>query len=492
MRNKIAFIVQLLFFSISLSSAQKITFSESEQIDNKNLAYEIIGKSNENLVIYKKINKTHYICFYDQEMKIIKNIELEKIPPNALKLNFVNSNECLLIIFQYIKNNKIYCDAVRYFYDNQTIKWDGNLLQTKNEIFSNEDRFIVSVSENKKSILIYKLESNQKKYILDSKNYDNNLNVIDSCHYDFSYSSTKDYCSDLIINNEGDYFFAKQTKKKFLDNYETLEILYHHIHSDSLISIPVPLQNNYINPVLLKSDNLNKNLIFNSFYLSEIKDNVIGLFSATIKPDKKIITKIKFNFFGDSLRMSVRSLLRNKYRLDNLQLQSMILKKNGGFALLAEDIFSEVQYTNFNNSNNLSTTNSYYNGSYLGNNQNNRVTKYNYNDILIMNLDSSLSMSSYNVINKTQFDFDDENHLSYFFMNTGKEIQFLFSDNYNKTNIVNNLSLYPNGEITRHATLKNVDKEFEYMPKFAKQIGTYKLVLPFLYQKKLGFAKVEW
>jgi hypothetical protein len=170
----------------------------------------------------------------------------------------------------------------------------------------------------------------------------------------------------------------------------------------------------------------------------------------------------------------------------------MILKKNGGFALLAEDIFSEVQYTNFNNSNNLSTTNSYYNGSYLGNNQNNRVTKYNYNDILIMNLDSSLSMSSYNVINKTQYDFDDENHLSYFFMNTGKEIQFLFSDNYNKTNIVNNLSLYPNGEITRHATLKNVDKEFEYMPKFAKQIGTYKLVLPFLYQKKLGFAKVEW
>ena len=164
MRNKIAFIVQLLFFSVSLSSAQKITFSESEQIDNKNLAYEIIGKSNENLVIYKKINKTHYICFYDQEMKINKNIELEKIPSNALKLNFVNSNECLLVIFQYIKNNKIYCDAVRYFYDNQTIKWAGNLFQTKNEIFSNEDRFIVLVSENKKSILIYKLESNQKKY----------------------------------------------------------------------------------------------------------------------------------------------------------------------------------------------------------------------------------------------------------------------------------------------------------------------------------------
>jgi hypothetical protein len=291
MRNKIVFIVQLLFFSVSLSSAQKITFSESEQIDNRNLAYEIIGKSNENLVIYKKINKSHYICFYDQEMKIIKNIELEKIPSNALKLNFVNSNECLIVFFQYIKNNKIYCDAVRYFYDNQTIKWAGNFLQTKNEIFSNEDRFFVSVSENKKSILIYKLESNQKKYILDSKNYDNNLNVIDSCHYDFSYFSAKDYCSELIINNEGDYFFAKQTKKKFLDNYETLEILYHHIHSDSLISIPVPLQNNYINQVLLKSDNLNKNLIINSFYLSDIKDNVIGLFSATIKPDKKIIRR---------------------------------------------------------------------------------------------------------------------------------------------------------------------------------------------------------
>ena len=311
-------------------------------------------------------------------------------------------------------------------------------------------------------------------------------------HYDFGYSSAKDYCSELIINNEGDYFFAKQTKKRFLDNYETLEILYHPIHSDSLISIPIPLQNNFINQVLLKSDNLNNNLIVNSFYLSELKDNVIGLFSATIKPDKKIVTNIKFNFFGDSLRMSIHSSLRNKYRLDNLQLQNFILKKNGGFALLAEDISSEIQYTNFNNSNNLSTTNSYYNGSYLGNNQNNRVTKYNYNDILIMNLDNSLVMNSYTIIDKTQYDFDDENHLSYFFMNTGKEIQFLFSDNYNQTNIVNNLSLFPNGEITRHATLKNVDKEFEYMPKFAKQIGTYKLVLPYLYQKKLGFAKVEW
>lgn len=96
------------------------------------------------------------------------------------------------------------------------------------------------------------------------------------------------------------------------------------------------------------------------------------------------------------------------------------------------------------------------------------------------------------VISKEQFDDEGDNLISYQIMNTGGEIHFLFNNLEKRALLLNDFSLQPDGEIRRNPTLKNLDRGYEFMPKFGKQVSSRQMIVPCLNRNYICFAKIEY
>jgi hypothetical protein len=93
---------------------------------------------------------------------------------------------------------------------------------------------------------------------------------------------------------------------------------------------------------------------------------------------------------------------------------------------------------------------------------------------------------------KSQFDDQSDELLSYQLMNTGGQIHFLFNQLERRYNLLTDYSISPEGQMTRNPTLKNLDKGYEFMPKFGKQVSAKQMIMPCLYRNYICFAKIDY
>ena len=77
-------------------------------------------------------------------------------------------------------------------------------------------------------------------------------------------------------------------------------------------------------------------------------------------------------------------------------------------------------------------------------------------------------------------------------MNTGGELHFLFNLYERRTLLLNDHSIDRDGKITRHPTLKNLERGVEFMPRLAKQVSATSTIVPCQYRNYLTFAKIDF
>ncbi|HKP32728.1 MAG TPA: hypothetical protein VJT83_08370, partial [Chitinophagaceae bacterium] len=85
-----------------------------------------------------------------------------------------------------------------------------------------------------------------------------------------------------------------------------------------------------------------------------------------------------------------------------------------------------------------------------------------------------------------------DNLISHTLMNTGGQLHFLFNQYERKNLLLNDQSIGPDGKVTRYPTLRNLDKGYEFMPRYGKQVSAWEMIVPTLYRNYLCFAKVEF
>jgi uncharacterized protein YgiM (DUF1202 family) len=98
----------------------------------------------------------------------------------------------------------------------------------------------------------------------------------------------------------------------------------------------------------------------------------------------------------------------------------------------------------------------------------------------------------YQVISKEQFDDDTDDLISYQLMNTGGQVHLLFNMEERRVNLLNDYTVTPGGQISRNPTLKNLDKGYEFMAKYGKQVSAHQMIVPCLYRNTVCFAKIEF
>jgi hypothetical protein len=504
--------MRFVFFAVliitlpALLYSQKVTYSDFEQDDTRDINFEIIGKMKGNILVYKNIRRwQHKINILGPDMKIAETIKLDFVPEKTFNVDFVAYADYFWMIYQFQRKNTLHCMAVKMDTAAKKIGEPIEIDTTQIPFLADNKIYTTIYSEDKQKIMVFKMPKKNDRYSIATMLFNSDMKLIaEKSRQPLELDERRDNYDNFSLDNDGNLAFTKDSKTGLRENSNILYLCIKEPSKDTIAYHDIELNKFYIDEVHLKVDNLNKRYTLNTFYYRKNRGSIEGLFTYMWdKPASQLYASF-FAPIGDSVRDMAKSSGQLRFALDDYFIRQVFVKKDGSFMLVAEDF--STQSRTYNNSwsrwdylNNYyySPYNYYYNpytGFYRPFNSfgTQGTTRYFYSNILIFSFDKTGNMQWAKVINKDQADDDNDNFLSYSTMNRGGEIVFLFNDDKNKNQIIAQHSLSGNGMLTRNPTLKSQERGYQFMPRLSKQVGANQLIIPCMYRSYICFAKIDF
>jgi hypothetical protein len=209
---------------------------------------------------------------------------------------------------------------------------------------------------------------------------------------------------------------------------------------------------------------------------------------------------------GEELRKDAKGDANLKMAFNDYFIRNIIIKRDGGFIIGSESFYTTSRYNTWNRWDYLYGgspfyspydyysyspyyNNMWYRSRYYNNSQN---LRYHADNVVLLSFDREGKLQWNNVITKEQYDDESDDLISYQVMNTGGLLHFLFNMEERRMNLLNDYTVSPGGEISRNPTLKNLDKGFEFMTKYGKQVSAHQMIVPCLYRNDICFAKIDF
>lgn len=100
-------LVALLLCSMALcgAQAQRITYSEPDRDDARTLNFEVMGKMNGRILVYKSYRDQYFISVFDNDMKLVSKNKLDFFPERLLNTEFIQYPDFMYVFYQYQKRS---------------------------------------------------------------------------------------------------------------------------------------------------------------------------------------------------------------------------------------------------------------------------------------------------------------------------------------------------------------------------------------------------
>ena len=495
----------VLFLLAGVAKGQLVTYSAVNDEDVKDLKYEIIGKLNGNIHIYKSYKSKHSITLYDAAMQEISRNKLDFLPETIINENFLLLPDSYLMFYEYEKKNVVYCMAARF--DNTGKKMGDPIELDTTKVSFNASNKIYTVinSEDKQQIMVVKIgkpDEEKVNYVVTTL-YDRQLQKINRSVLTIPMKEKNATLSEFQVDNTGDLVFLKTNGTGSSEIVNKVTMITKPALSDTIEPIDVNLNGIYLDDIHLKVDNYNNHYFITSLYSTQRGGDVDGFFCYLwSKNTRKEILNNNITF-SDDFREDAKTQGSIKEALDNYYLRNIVIKKDGSFLLVAESYYSTTSdndpfnrwngfgspYSGFNNYSVYGMNGMYYNP--YARNYNN-VTRYFADNVIALSVDIKGKMEWSNVIRKSQQDDNTDNYISYGVMNTGDKVHFLFNVEMKRQRVLTEQSISPDGQLTRSPVFNTFNKDYELMPRHGKQTGARQIVLPCQYRSYICFAKIDF
>ncbi len=507
---KTLFLALFAIFSINILQAQRIHYSDVEKDDYRQMNFEIIGKVGGNINIYKNYRTRNDIAVYFNDMKLKSKTRLDFMPEHVLNVDFIAYPDFYYMVYQYQKRSVMYCAMVKMNGEGKMVT-DPVVLDTSQLPLTNENKvYSLLNSDDKQKILIFKInKKNEKVFVITTLLYNSGMELQRRSELQMTGSAREDLFTDFLLDNDGDLIFGRCGRTGNRDYINHFDLVIKKAGEDSLQLNNFPLTDKTLDEIKIKPDNTNKHIIFSSFFYRQKKGNIDGLFSVVWdKNNRSVISETTFPFH-DTLRLDARSDNSSlKVAFNDYFIKHIIPTRDGGYAVLAELYYSTSRSSGWNRYDYLYGNYSYMPFDYYYSPYNSM--SYNrYNDpwnrygpgmatrhyaenimIFYFNKDGNLNWS--NTIRKSQFDDNTDMYISYQIFNTGNEVRFLYNTLERRERMLTSVTANAGGQINRDPTLRNLDKGYEFMPRFGKQVGLKEIVLPCMYKNYICFAKLDF
>lgn len=500
-----SFLVLLSLHFFIAGSAQRVVYSEADRNDTRRMNFEIIGKVSGNFLIYKNIANRNFISIYDNEMKQIKKVEHEYLPTERLiNIDFFPFSDFSYMVYQYQKKNVVYCDAVKV--DGKGKKLSEIIsLDTSHIGFASSNKIYSSItSEDRSKIMVFKINSrNRSRYLITTLLFDNLLGLKKRSSFVLPMDDLReDFLSEFNLDNDGDLVFTKFTRGAN-DAITKAQLLWKASTSDSLTTVNISLNKIFLDELHIKIDNINKRYFLTSFYYKQKRGNIDGFYFYTWDKQSQKPSLEGALALGDELRNEARGDASSRTAFNDYFIRNVIVKRDGGFIIGSESYYTTSRYNNWNRWNYmygmpLSSFDYYtYSPSYSNwwlRNQyyNNQAVRHHADNITILSFDNTGKLEWSNVIHKQQFDDESGAQVSYQIVNTGGQIHFVFNEEEKRAMLLSDYILLPDGQISRNPTLKNLDRNYEFLSKYSKQVSAKQMIIPCYYRNYICFAKIDF
>ncbi|HMW65702.1 MAG TPA: hypothetical protein PK695_04900 [Chitinophagaceae bacterium] len=495
----------LLFFQ---AGAQKIMYSEPDKDDTRRMVFEIMGKINNHYLIYKNTRANrHIVSVLDNEMKEVASVEQDYIPggDRMINIDFFPYQDFCYLIYQYQKKNVVYCMAAK-------VDGMGNIAGNPVEMdtthlgfAANNKIYSVITNEDKSKIMAFKINTkNKRSYLLSTKLFDNKLSLLKESRLPIEMEERNEYLGVFQLDNMGNLVFSKFLRANN-DNINTAQLMMKPAYSDSIVVASLNIEKTWLDEVHIKIDNTNQRYLLTSLYYKERRGNIDGYYFYVW--DTKIGAPYVDTVytFPEDLRRDARGDASFKGAFNDFFIRNIIIRKDGGFVIGSESYYTTSRFNNWNrwdylygqpyfNSFGNNYYSPYYNNYWMNNSRfnNNQSVRY-HADNIVVNSFSDKGMPEWdNVLGKNQFDDASDDLMSYQMVNTGGSLHFLFNLQERRNNLLTDYSIAPDGQLYRNPTLKNLDKGYDFLPKYGKQVSSKVLIIPCAYRNYICFAKVEY
>ncbi|MEI6946203.1 hypothetical protein V9K67_03305 [Paraflavisolibacter sp. H34] len=494
------------FLGTGTAFAQRIVYSEPDRGDSRRMNFEVIGKISGNFLVYKNVSNKNYISLYDNDMNQVERVEQTYIPGDRLiNIDFFAYPDFVYLVYQYQKRNVVYCEAMKVNGAGKRMS-EVITLDTTHIGFAANNKIYSSVaSEDKSKILVFKINSrNRSNYVVTTLLFDEALALKKRSVLNMPMDDSRDdHLNNFFVDNEGDAVFTKFSRTAN-DAVSKAQMVWKPAQADSFTTVDVPLDKIYLDELHIKVDNANKRYFLTSFYYKQRRGNIDGFYFYTW--DKQTRSQAMQNTIAlsEELRNEARGDAGMKSAFNDYFIRNIIVKRDGGFIIGSEAYYTTSRYNNWNRWNYMYgmpyyNTFDYYSfypsyGSWWYRNQyyNNQAVRHHADNITILSFDNTGKLQWSDVIHKQQFDDEAGDQISYQIVNTGGQIHFIFNLEDKRTLLLNDYVLSPDGQINRNPTLKNLDKGYEFLTKYGKQVSSKQIIIPCYYRNYICFAKIDF
>lgn len=495
----------LLFSPVSFLAAQKIVYSEPDREDTRRMNFEIAGKIGGNFLIYKNTRGRNWIVVLDNDMKQVGKEEQDYVPDNDRMINvdFFPYGDFCYMVYQYQKKNVVYCMASRI---NSTGKKIGDVMEldtTHIGFAANNKIYTVISSEDKSKIGVFKINSRNKKlYAMTTLLLNDKLQLQKKSRIYIPMEERNDNLGEFAIDNDGDMVFSKFFRNNN-DNISSAFLVIKQAQSDTLQYNELSIEANMLDEIQVKVDNFNKRYFLTSFFYKEKRGNIDGLYFYVWDKTRTMKSMENTSTFSDELRKEAKGDATMKTAFNDFFIRNIVTRRDGGFIIGSEAYFTTSRFNNWNRWDYLygspfsQSFNDYYYSPYYSrywwnSRPNSQAVRYHADNIAVLSFNNSGQLEWSNVIGKSQFDDESDDNISFQLMNTGGQLHFLFNQQERRNNLLTDYSISPDGQMNRNPTLKNLDKGYEFLPKYGKQVSGRQMIVPCIYRNYICFAKIDY
>jgi len=495
-------LVVLAFMSFC-TFAQRVVYPENSAGERvRNIRYfQIVGTVDNHLLVFENEKAHHFLRVYNDSMELLENTDLTFIPPNLEYARFIAYTDFARLIYVYEKSNTYYCMAAK-------LNEDAKLIGKPTLLFTTPERVGIDVfmdivaSEDKSKILIYKDQRQVDQIQFTDWVYNDSMQLLHKAENITYYKKHEEFFNNFSVNNEGDWIFTRE-KRPDQQSYPgsaivTSQLCIQYHNEDTLRTNDLSTAGKLLDALVLKVDDKNKDIVINSLYSSN--SNIEGLYTASWNEKDTNWSTTKVSELGNTIRTLANDHGRNASALNNFYINHIILKKNGGFIVAAEERVATYK-TGLPSLPSGSTYfflydtyqkigRQYLTGSPTHLNTN--VSGVEYGNLLLLDVDSSGNLEWGNVVRKQQIGSLDVGWFSFATIFRGGELNFIYNTPYKETWLLQNTSVTSGGKVIANPLMRGLRDKYLFMPSQGMQISENEFIIPAIYHNNLCFAKIEY
>jgi len=538
-----SFLSFVAFILVGLQSltAQSYVMSGIEKTDKDQMQYEVLGKVDGRYWIYKNNDGIATIAQYNDQMQLVQQNDLVFLPKKLNALEFVTKSNRVYAFYQFQAATTLYAMVAELDEKGQLVG-APIIIDTAEKIRpgSGAKVFNLIESEDRSKLLYFSVNTTNPASIkIKTMALSTPFGKLNEATISINAQNKKSNLSDFALDNKGNLFCLRNVEQP--NAAPVVSLLYMAADGSEVIETPIVNNSLVLDDIRLKINNKNGTVIVNSFYATEKKGHIEGMYTFIWDIATRQNSLSNASRFTDAVRDAVTNKKNLKNAFDHFYFDQVQPNADGSFTIIVEAA------TTSSNRNAFSRWDFFWGGPFYNPfifNFWNRPfgfypwarfgwgmmggpwgwggwgpgwglgwgggwgmmgpwgwgggfggfgypsVTYTAGKVAILNFDAKANIQSVKTIDKQQSDLNVDQFIGYGQINNADGTNFLY---YQKSKGVKQLvhqQLSASGAIVKGNSIMINEKQVEWMPRSLKQVGEKEAILPYQSKGKLGFAKI--